>query len=273
MSLPPDFVFTQGILQDYVDCPRRFELKYLLRQRWPAAEVDDMVAFEQHVGQGARFHHLVRQSLLGIPPETLLPHISDEAVTQWFDTWLANGLAGVPQQRWPELTLTTHLDDWLLLAKLDLVAIEPGGQALLLDWKTGRHMPREQTLARRMQTLVYRYVLAQAGARLNAGAAIPPGRIEMRYWYAQHSGALHSFPYSQAQMQADRKQLLGLFQEIEQRADFPLTENLRSCRFCVYRSLCGHGETPGALQEWEGDEAMALPTDALDIDALDEIAF
>ena len=71
MILPPDFVFTQGNLQDYVDCPRRFELKYLQRQRWPAAEVDDMVAFERHMEQGAQFHRLVQQSLLGIPPETL----------------------------------------------------------------------------------------------------------------------------------------------------------------------------------------------------------
>ena len=224
MTLPPDFVFTQGNLQDYVDCPRRFELKYLQRQRWPAAEVDDMVAFERHMEQGAQFHRLVQQSLLGIPPETLQSRIADEEVALWFDTWLANGLAGVPPQRWPELTLTATLGERLLLAKLDLVAIEPGGPALLLDWKTGRHLPRPERLAQRMQTLVYRYVLAQAGARLNGGEPLAPERIEMRYWYAQHGGAVQRFPYSAAQMRADRKQLLALLREIEGRAEFPLTE-------------------------------------------------
>ena len=273
MSLPPDFVFTQANLQDYVDCPRRFELKHLLRQRWPAAEVDDMAGFERHMEQGAQFHHLVRQSLLGIPPETLLVRVTDGEVAQWFDTWLANGLAGVPAQRWSELTLTAKPGRHLLLAKMDLVAIEPGGPALLLDWKTGRHMPRAESLARRMQTLVYRYVLAQAGARLNAGEGIAPGRIEMRYWYAQQGGAVRRFPYSAEQHRADHARLLDLLREIGQRETFPLTEEERSCRFCVYRSLCGRGETPGALAEWEGEEAMALPVDALDIDALDEIAF
>ena len=223
MTLPPDFVFTQGNLQDYVDCPRRFDLKYLQRQRWPAAEVDDMVAFERHIEQGAQFHRLVQQSLLGIPPETLQSRIADEEVALWFDTWLANGLAGVPPQRWPELTLTATLGERLLLAKLDLVAIEPGGRALLLDWKTGRHLPRPERLAQRMQTLVYRYVLAQAGARLNGGEPLAPERIEMRYWYAQHGGAVQRFPYSAAQMRADRKQLLALLREIEGRAEFPLT--------------------------------------------------
>ena len=273
MTLPPDFVFTQGNLQDYVDCPRRFELKYLQRQRWPAAEVDDMVAFERHVEQGEQFHRLVQQSLLGLPPETLQSRIADEEVALWFDTWLANGLAGVPSQRWPELTLTATLGGRLLLAKLDLVAIEPGGRALLLDWKTGRQLPRPERLAQRMQTLVYRYVLAQAGARLNGGEPLAPERIEMRYWYAQHGGQVQRFPYSAAQMQADRKQLLALLREIEGRAEFPLTTDERRCRFCVYRSLCGRGEKAGALEEWEGEEDMALPSTALDIDALDEIAF
>ncbi len=273
MSLAPDFVFTQGNLQDYVDCPRRFELKYLLRQRWPAAEVDDMVAFERHLQQGEQFHRLLQQSLLGIPPETLQPRIADAEVAQWFDTWLANGLAGVPAQRWPELTLTAPLGKWLLLAKMDLVAIAPGGQALLLDWKTGAHLPRPERQAQRMQTLVYRYVLAQAGARLNGGLPIAPEHIEMRYWYAQQGGAVQRFAYDEAQRVADGKRLRSLVREIENRAEFPLTTDERRCRFCVYRSLCGRGEKAGALEEWEGEEEMALPADALDIDALDEIAF
>ncbi len=273
MNLPEDFVFTQGNLQDYVDCPRRFELKYLRRQRWPAAEVDDMEAFERHLEQGELFHRLVQQSLLGLPPETLRPRVDDDEVARWYDAWLANGLADVPSQRWPELTLTTPLGKWLLLAKMDLVAIAPDGRALLLDWKTGGHMPRAARQAGRLQTRVYRYVLAQAGARLNGGAAIDPARIEMRYWYAQHEGDVLRFPYDDDQFKADGRFLHGLAREIDRCEDFPLTDDERRCRFCVYRSLCGRGEKPGPLAEWEGDEDMALPTDALDIDALDEIEF
>ena len=43
-------------------------------------------------------------------------------------------------------------------------------------------MPAQQQLAGRMQTIVYRYVLAQAGAHLY-GAPIPPERIRMDYVY------------------------------------------------------------------------------------------
>lgn len=273
MNLPADFVFTQGNLQDYVDCPRRFELKHLRRQRWPAAEVDDMTAFERHLEQGEQFHRLVQQSLLGLAPETLRARIADEEVARWYDAWLANGLAGVPAQRHAELTLTAHVGGRLLLAKMDLVAVAPGGRALILDWKTGRHLPRRDSQAQRMQTRVYRYALARSGARLNGGQAIAPDRIEMRYWYAQHEGRALSFPYDETQFRADGQLLKRLAREIDGRAEFLLTDDERRCRFCVYRSLCGRGETPGSLAEWEGDEDMALPTGPLDIDALDEIAF
>ncbi len=273
MSLAPDFIFTQGKLQDYLDCPRRFELKYLRRQRWPAAEVKDMRAFERHLEQGNAFHRLVQQALLGIPPETLQAHIADGEVANWFDTWLANGLVDVPARRWPELTLTAPLGRGVLLATMDLVALAPDGAALVLDWKTGRHRPSASRQAQRMQTVVYRYVLAQAGARINEGEAIAPARMEIRYWYAQHGGATLRFPYDDDQFRADEATLRGLAREIGRRADFPLTGDERHCRFCVYRSLCDRGEQAGALTEWEGEEEMALPTEALDVDALDEIAF
>jgi len=35
-NLPAPFTFSQSSLQDYYDCPRRFELRYLSRLIWPA---------------------------------------------------------------------------------------------------------------------------------------------------------------------------------------------------------------------------------------------
>ena len=74
-NLPDDFMFSQSSLQDFVDCPRRFELKYLLKQRFPAPEVDDMLEFERRMEQGSRFHLLIHQHQIGIPAELLLSRI------------------------------------------------------------------------------------------------------------------------------------------------------------------------------------------------------
>ena len=76
-NLPADFVFSQSSLQDYVDCQRRFELRYLQRLRYPAPEVDDMLEFEQKMEQGERFHKLVHQHQLGISSDLLSKRITD----------------------------------------------------------------------------------------------------------------------------------------------------------------------------------------------------
>lgn len=275
MNLPEDFVFSQGSLQDYADCPRRFELRYLMRQRWPAPEVDDMLEFEALAEQGQQFHHLVHQHLAGIPADVLVKYIEDDTLRRWFDCYLQNGLEDVPPRRHPEITLTVALGQAWLLAKFDLVALLPGQQALIVDWKTSRRMPRRDWLAQRLQTIVYRYVLAQGGEFLNQGQPIAPEQIEMVYWYADHAGAVHRLPYDAAQFQADHAALLRMVQEIATRPDFPLTDDVRHCRFCVYRSLCDRGTTAGPLEQWEAEdyEGADLSDFTLDIDEIGEIEF
>ncbi len=271
MNLPDDFVFSQSSLQDYVDCPRRFQLKYLQRQRWPAPEVDDMLEFERRMEQGEIFHHLVHQHLVGIPSDILASRLTDPDVQRWFAAYLQSGLTDAPARRRPEATLTVPLGEHLLLAKFDLLAVEPDGRALILDWKTGQHIPRAENLARRLQTIVYRYVLALGGSHLNGGKPIPPDRIEMIYWYADHDGATLRFPYDAAQFAADKAHLLQLVEDINTRPDFPLTTDERRCRYCVYRSLCDRGIESGSLSEWDENNELSLDIDDLTVD-LDQIA-
>lgn len=273
MTLPEGFVFSQSSLQDYVDCPRRFELKYLLRQRWPAAEVDDLLEFERRMEQGERFHHLVHQHLIGIPALMLLKRIEDQVVHGWFETYLNQGLQGVTQKRRPEMMLTVPLGDYALLAKFDLVVISPE-RALIVDWKTGQHIPKSEILARRLQTIVYRYVLAKGGHHLNGGVPILPEKIEMVYWYADHAGEEQRFSYDAARLAADEAYLLQLVEEIGSCTEFSLTSNLQRCRYCVYRSLCDRGREAGLIADWNFvNEGNDMSEFRIDLEQIDEIEF
>jgi predicted RecB family nuclease len=272
MNLPDDFIFSQSSLQDYVDCPRRFQLRYLMRQRFPAPVVDDMLEFERKMAQGEHFHHLVHQHLVGIPAELLTRRLEDVDVRRWFETYLKAGLVGVPEVRRPEVSLTVPLGEYALMAKFDLVAL--GERALIIDWKTGQHVPKTETLARRLQTIVYRYVLAKGGAQFNHNAPIRPDRIEMVYWYADKNGENRKLPYSIEQFQADEEYLLKLVDDINTRAEFPLTEDVRRCRFCVYRSLNDRGTQAGSVAEWNEDDAVTDVDDfELDLEQIGEIEF
>lgn len=273
MSLNADFAFTQGSLGDYVDCARRFELRFIKRMRYPALEVQEPLQFETRTRQGARFHKLVQQHLLGLPPEALAPSLrDDEELARWWANYLARGLSDLPAQRHSEITLQTHLAGRRLLAKYDLLALAPGGPAVIVDWKTGARVPSQSYLRRRMQTIVYRYVLAQAGAHLYAGQEIPPDRIRMDYVYVAQGGERLSFAYSASQMREDEALLAQMIAAIDGADEFALTDEEKRCRFCSYRSLCDRGGA-GRLEDFDFDEYEDEEEEglALDFDQIAEI--
>jgi CRISPR/Cas system-associated exonuclease Cas4 (RecB family) len=280
MALPSDFQFSQASLQDYVDCPRRFQLRYVLQLAWPAQEAEPVLEHERHMRQGAAFHRLVHRHVLGMDEEKLTRTVQEPDLRRWWHNYLAHPLAGLPENRYPEFTLSAPLgapsiDGHRLLAKYDLVAVAPGERAVIVDWKTSRKRPKRQYLVERLQTRVYPCLLVQAGAHLG-GQLIVPEQVEMVYWFADHPGEPAHFPYDTNQWEADEAYLIALIEEIAGREDaaFPLTSEVRRCGFCSYRSLCQRGVKPGNIDEWEdeADVGDALDFD-LDFDQIAEIAF
>jgi hypothetical protein len=84
----------------------------------------------------------------------------------------------------------------------------------------------------------------------------------MRYWLAEHPDEPEIFRYGTKTHQSDMDYVAGLIDEIVARsADeiWPLTDQIRRCQFCNYRSLCRRGDVAGPLDEYpEGDENAAI---------------
>ena len=276
--LPTDFQFSQSNLQDFVDCPRRFQLRYLQQLKWPAAKADPVLAYEQHTRQGAIFHRLVQQHNLGVPADLLSQTVHDDdnnVLRQWWQNYLEYGLADLPVQRQSEIALATPLGNYRLIAKYDLLAIEPGQKAVIVDWKTSTRRPKRERLLAQLQTVVYRYVLVKAGAHLNGGEAIKPEQVTMVYWFANHPDNPAHFPYSTTEFTGDEQALLSLVKDIESRGedDFDLTDDTRRCFFCTYRSLCERGEKAGNFLEMELEAEADGEDFDFDFDQIAEIAF
>jgi hypothetical protein len=268
--MPDGFQFSQGKLQDYVDCPRRFQLRYVLMQPWPALITDAPAEAEQHMQRGADLHRLAHQHALGLEPDRLAATIHDSTLDRWWQTFLAHPPPGLPETvRRAEVVLTVPLVGHRLLAKLDLLAIEPGERLVVVDWKAVLKRPSRAVLAKRLQTRVYRYLIVQAGSALNGDVQPEPEQVEMVYWFAEFGGAAERFPYDVAQHAADCDYLSSLVVEIAAHEEpiWPLTPDERRCRFCNYRSLCERGVKAGFPQDLEDD----LEPDALEID-LEQIA-
>lgn len=282
-QLPSDFQFSQASLQDYVDCPRRFQLRYVLQLKWPAIEVQPALENERHMQQGAAFHQLVQRHVLGLQAEVLTRTTHETDLRRWWHNYLEHGLDDLPDARYPEVVLSAPLASYRLIARYDLVAVGPE-RGVIVDWKTNRKRPRRQALARRLQTRVYPFLLIEAGAHLNDGRPFAPEQVEMIYWFADHPHQPARFPYDAAQCQADRDDLTALIEDIAARGeeDYPLTDDARRCKFCPYRSLCQRGVEPGSLDEAqdeaadlvEGDRQTEIGIDFdLDFDQIAEIEF
>ncbi len=260
MPFPPDFSFNQHNLQDYLDCPRRFQLRYLDRMAWPAVQSEPILEQERRMQLGERFHQLVQQHQLGLPVEVLeAAASSDPDLLGWWQAYLHNLPADLPQLRKVEYTLSAPFDGLRLLAKYDLLAIQPGERVQILDWKTGRRRPSVARLRERVQTRLYTFLLVLAGAHLNGGTAWRPEQVELTYWFTAEPENPMRFPYSAASYEEDSKLLHGWIDAILRSADHPMlmTSDEHQCLLCNYRSFCERGQRAGAWDEDTGDAEPA----------------
>jgi CRISPR/Cas system-associated exonuclease Cas4 (RecB family) len=261
MTLPQDFLFNQSNLQDYVDCQRRFQLRYLLHQAWPAVEAEPFLEFERMMDQGSQFHKIVHQHLSGIPESQIEQSLGgDSTMDVWWNNYEQSLKEGVLEQilqkgikRYVELSLSIPMGEFRLVAKYDLLVITPDGRFLIFDWKTSKIHPKRKWLSDRLQTHVYPYVLTHALDSIAGGGLTDPGKVEMIYWFTNQPEQPERFSYNYLAFEADAKFLGNLLTAIIQKTDtvFPLTPEEKRCQFCTYRSLCNRGVKPGELHELE----------------------
>lgn len=294
VSLPDDFVFSQSNLQAYVDCPRRFWLTYIRQLPWPAVEAAPIQQHEHLMRMGAAFHRLVQRAEIGMDPTILAADLTDP-LDMWFAAYCQARPDDLPTTVVEvEHTLSTRLathdspdtPTFRLAALYDLLAVEPGERAVIVDWKTSRRRPDPIHVRQRLQTRVYPFLLVEASRDLPWGP-LRPDQVEMRYWFTAAPHQPIVFAYDAAQHADNAEYVRRLIYEIataQSDEDFPKVPDTeanrrRFCRFCVYRSRCDRGEVPGDLDEQDAaidfDAQDAVTPDALDftLDDVQELAF
>ncbi len=274
-DFPRDFQFSQHNLQDYVDCPRRFELRYLQRLKWPALQSEPVLEMEHRAELGRRFHEMVHQSHLGLPEEQIANQARDIELASWWSEYQASPILNdLPTNRKSEFMLTAPFSGYRLVAKYDLITVDPGQRAVIVDWKTStRPVPRKY-LVDRLQTRVYLYLLVSAGKSVNAGKPLNPEQVELIYWFTSQPDQPVHIKYSDRLFRSDEDYLQNLVKDISTRpaGEFPLTLDEKKCTYCVYRSLCDRGKQAGNWQE-DPEENEPSPDIEFPFDQIGEIEF
>jgi len=265
---------SQSSLQDYQDCPRRFELRYLQRLAYPAVETEPALENEKHQQEGEYFHRLAQQNLIGIPAEQVGRLANTENLQRWWDNFInAKDLAELRNLSglYPEITLSAPLGKFRLVAKYDLIAIDKD-RATIFDWKTYRRRPKNEWLHIRWQTRVYRALLVQAGAHLHDGKPFTAEQIEMIYWFADFPTEPARFIYKADQFKRDWDALTQIAGEISTTSDFPKTDEVSKCSYCPYRSYCNRGVRAGDAADAELETETEELFD-INFEQIGEIAF
>jgi hypothetical protein len=227
---------------------------------WPAVESEPIREAERLARLGTDFHRLVQQHLAGIAEDVLAGSLTeaDADLHGWWQSYLSHRPAELVEARvYPEVILSTPLRGYRLLARFDLLAALPGGAYLIVDWKTSLRQPSHEDLALRMQTRVYPYVLAMAGAAFNGGRPIDPARILMIYWYPTAPDRPERFAYN-LQLQQRDELFLGERRTDQTRHQTRHFPPVRQKALCLLRLsfLCGRGKRLSWCHEEDPQELL-----------------
>jgi CRISPR/Cas system-associated exonuclease Cas4 (RecB family) len=269
MTLSVPFTFSQSSLQDYNDCPRRFQLRFIDKVQWPAVETAPLLENERRQVEGQIFHRMVQQYFIGLPEEKIALLASTGYLQRWWQNFLAHGPKRTSGLNFTELSLVSRIGKHRVIAKYDLVAIKPDATITIYDWKTYLKRPKRVWMDERYQTRVYLSLLHRSKGKFFDTRNIELENTEMIYWYAEFPDNPENFSYQSTQASKTWEALAELVDEIDARQSFPMTENEKLCSFCVYRSFCEKGTNAG-----EGDDVdIVSSVDEIDLEQIQEIEF
>ncbi|MGB2964259.1 MAG: PD-(D/E)XK nuclease family protein [Anaerolineales bacterium] len=277
LSTLHDFQLNQSNLQDFIDCPRRFQLKVLEGISWPAADSEPIEKFEQFTQLGNRFHLLCQQFFSTIAPNHIQDSIKDPVLLAMWENFLPYGQNLLKYRLYSEQLLTVPFHHYRLLAKFDLIVELSPTQYLIIDWKTSSKKPPRKNLEKRVQTFLYPYIFFLAGSDLFQDKSFQPDFIEMQYWYPLHEDHQEIFLYSKEKHNTVTSDLDRLVTEInsmiEGQNTFSLTSDLSNCQYCIFRSLCNRGTKAGPLDKTQVMEQDDLSNVYFDFEQIKEIEF
>jgi hypothetical protein len=126
-----------------------------------------------------------------------------------------------------------------------------------------------------MQSLVYPFVLAMAGSHLNGDRPVAPEQIQLVYWFANFPAQVERFDYDRRGHGAARTRLESLINTIAtyDAESWSLTDNVRRCRYCIYRTLCDREAVTPTELDAPAEHEVEDDLFDLDLEQIAEIEF
>jgi hypothetical protein len=239
---------SQGLLNLFTSCPRKFQHLYLEQISAPLG-----LTQQERLSWGERFHLLMQQQELGLPILSAERELSSDeqsllrlartfvqSVPELFQT-------GPDRSRQSEHQRTLEFRGYLLTVIYDLLILEEQ-QAQILDWKTYSRPAQLDWLYQNWQTRLYPFVLVES-------SEYTPEQVSMTYWFVQtqsgqtpqslkcaYNTALHRQTHQDLVALLDR--LTDYLHRYQQGESFPQVELASTeCDTCAFAIRCQRDPT------------------------------
>lgn len=276
MPLGNNFLFSANNLQDFIDCPRRFELKYILKQNWPAVTSQPVLEMENKIQMGNSFHQLVHQYLSGISGNLLDNSINDPELLKWFIKFQEYIKKYLHFPYFSEFSVFMPFEGFRLIAVFDFITLTNDNKIMLGDWKTTSRLPKRELFFQSIQSYLYPFLAYETRQNIFAQAgSLRQQDLFMEYWFPGFPENSITRDYSDTSHVTSRELLSSLISEIvhKESGAFEKTSNDKRCLFCQYRSLCERGIQAGRQEDAENEPESDSLINGLDFDQIEEIAF
>jgi hypothetical protein len=276
MLLGNDFLFSANNLQDFLDCPRRFELKYILKQNWPGVISLPVQEMEYKIQIGSSFHKVAHQYLSGIPAADLNKSIDDSDVKNWFATYLEFIGPYLNHLYFSEFAVTTPFGGSHLIAVFDFISFQNNKNIFIGDWKTTSHRPKKEVYSQSIQSVLYSFIAFETRSHIFPGSDhLNQEDFSLKYFFPAFPEETITLEFNSSTLATNQAILLGLIREISNKepGSFEKTTNEKRCAYCQYRSLCERGIQAGKLDNEEVKPEIDTVLENLDFDQIEEIPF
>ena len=225
---------SQSALNTFNACPVGFKRKYLEGISWNLSS--SINSKEDESRELGRLFHVIAERYFNGIPTGIEEGVGD--MYHWFEALKRfipreNGL-----EYYPEYELRLNRGNVKLQAKYDLILRENDKQYTIFDWKTEAKPLSANKAAISLQTVLYRYLLVEAGSRVFQEQILPQN-VKMIYWQPTRQSTPVVLPYSEDQFIQDGWLLTNLVNKVLS-YDFEKAKEIESdqCGRCQFRILC-----------------------------------
>jgi len=265
--------FSARSMQDFLECPRRFELRYMLQQSWPAPVTEPVLLYEERIRVGNEFHRIIQKYLIGIELNRLLGASVSPEIDQWLNAFHSFFTQLQFRTYFSELPLIMPFNNMFFRGVVDFAGLKSDNKLLIADWKTTFHPRRKDTILKSIQSILYPFMIFECRDTVFPGWKGKPEDLKMIYWFADQPEEVISLDYSQKIHKKNSEILNMLVETIGQTepGSFQKTDDTKKCIYCEYRSLCERGDKAGPIHELEDEIDLDLLITGLNFDDVMEI--